>query len=178
MIVDANLLVFAHVTSNRQHDAARDWLEDQLVTAARVGLPWASLLAFVRLVSNPHVVSEPESISDAWSQVDLWLDVDATWTPVPTPPAPQVPAHACLASSGLQANDVPDAHLAALALEQGAALATSDSGFARFDRLRWFRPSGRLTPVGAGEVPVRCRIGQPSSVIEVEHTHQDEGISA
>lgn len=139
MIVDANLLVYAHVASYRQHGVAHDWLEDQLVTAPRVGLPWSSLLAFVRLVSNPRVFTEPESISDAWSQVDMWLDADAAWTPVPTPRHSEF-LRTCLASPGLQANDVPDAHLAALAMEHGVALATSDSGFARFDRLRWFDP--------------------------------------
>jgi uncharacterized protein len=137
--IDASLLVYAHVTSYAQHEAAREWLEKQLVVAPRVGLPWASLLAFVRLVTNPRLFTEPESITDAWAQVAAWLDADPVWTPVPTARHREVMS-ACLAQPGLRANDVPDAHLAALALEHGLRLATSDSGFARFSGLEWFNP--------------------------------------
>lgn len=137
--VDANLLVYAHVTSYRRHEAARDWLEEQFANAPRVGLPWNSLLAFVRLVSNPRVFTEPESIHDAWEQVESWLAAEAAWIPVPTSRHRQT-LRACMATSGLRANDVPDAHLAALSLEHGLSLATSDSGFARFEGLRWFDP--------------------------------------
>jgi len=140
--VDANLLVYAHVASFPQHEAARAWLEDQLETSPRVGLPWSSLLAFVRLVSNPRVFSEPESIPDAWSQVEAWLDADPVWTPPPLDGHRRILGE-CLAASGLRANDVPDAHLAAVAIEHGLRLATTDSGFARFRRLEWFDP---LTP--------------------------------
>jgi len=137
--IDANLLVYAHVTSYAQHDAARTWLEDQLVRAPRVGLPWVSLLAFVRLVTNPRLFTEPESIADAWGQVAAWLDAEPVWTPVPTARHREA-LGGCLAQSGLRANDVPDAHLAALAVEHGLRLATSDSAFARCAGLQWFNP--------------------------------------
>lgn len=137
--LDANLLVYAHVTSYDQHDQARTWLEEQLATVPRVGLPWPSLLAFVRLVTNPRLFMEPESIADAWAQVEAWLDAEAVWTPVPGNRHRQVLA-ACLGRPGLRANDVPDAHLAALTIEHGLKLASSDSGFARFDQLEWFDP--------------------------------------
>lgn len=75
--LDANLLLYAHVTSYGQHDQARAWLEEQFVSLPRVGLPWASLLAFVRLVTNPRLFTEPESIADAWAQVETWLDAEA-----------------------------------------------------------------------------------------------------
>jgi uncharacterized protein len=141
--IDANLLVYAHVASYAQHEAARAWLEEQLVRAPRVGLPWASLLAFVRLVTNPRLFTEPESVSDAWGQVAAWLAADPVWTPVPTARHRDA-LSACLTRPGLCANDVPDAHLAALAVEHGLRLATSDSGFARFSGLEWFNP---LQPV-------------------------------
>ncbi len=137
--IDANLLVYAHVTSYAQHEAARAWLEEQLDAAPRVGLPWASLLAFVRLVTNPRLFTEPESITDAWGQVAAWLDAARVWTPTPTTRHREA-LGACLARPGLRANDVPDAHLAALAVEHGLRLATSDSGFARFPGLEWFNP--------------------------------------
>ncbi|MDP8961433.1 MAG: PIN domain-containing protein [Actinomycetota bacterium] len=137
--LDANLLVYAHVQSYEQHQAARAWLEEQLTVLPRVGLPWTSLLAFVRLVTNPRVFSEPESIADAWGQVEAWLDAEPTWTPVPTSRHRNVLAE-CLEHATIRANDVPDAHLAALAIEHGLRLATSDHGFARFERLNWFDP--------------------------------------
>lgn len=137
--IDANLLVYAHVTSYSQHEAARTWLEDQLLRAPRVALPWASLLAFIRLVTNPRLFTEPESIGNAWAQVTAWLDAGPVWTPAPTARHRDA-LGACLAQPGLRANDVPDAHLAALAIEHGLRLATSDSGFARFSGLQWFNP--------------------------------------
>ena len=143
IVVDANLLVYAHVASYRQHEAARTWLEDRLAAPARVGLPWASLLAFVRLVTNPRVFTEPESVADAWGQVESWLDADAAWTPSPTARHREV-LGTCLTTSGLRANDVPDAHLAALCLEHGVRLATTDRGFARFGELDWFDPVGAV----------------------------------
>lgn len=136
--VDANLLVYAHVQSYEQHHGARAWFEEQLTSLPRVGLPWPSLLGFVRLVTNPRVFSEPESIPDAWAQVEAWLDADSTWTPVPTSRHRDV-LTACLENT-TRANDVPDAHLAALAIEHGLRLATTDHGFARFERLTWFNP--------------------------------------
>ena len=139
--VDANVLVYAHVRSFRQHDAAHAWLEDQLATAPRVALPWASLVAFARLVSNPRVFSEPEPVAQAWDQVEAWLDAEAVWAPSPTSRHREV-LRSCLATPGVRANDVPDADLAALALEHGLALATCDSGFARFPGLTWFDPVG------------------------------------
>ncbi|MDQ3601814.1 MAG: PIN domain-containing protein [Actinomycetota bacterium] len=143
--VDANLLVYAHVTSYPQHDGARQWLEEQLAGSVRVGLPWASLLAFVRLVTNPRLFTEPESVADAWQQVEAWLDAGPVWLPAPTPRHREV-LRGCIRQPGLRANDVPDAHLAALAVEHGLKLATSDRGFARFERLAWFDP---LSPAEA-----------------------------
>lgn len=137
--VDANLLVYAHVTSYPQHEAARSWLEDQLTRAPRVGLPWSSLLAFVRLVTNPRLFTEPESIAEAWGQVASWLTAEPAWTPVPTARHREI-LSSCLTQPGLRANDVPDAHLAAVTVEHGLRLATSDSGFARFPGLEWFNP--------------------------------------
>jgi len=137
--IDANLLVYAHVDSYRQHDAARGWLEDQLAGTPRVGLPLTSLLAFVRLVTNPRLFTEPEPITDAWDQVEAWLDADVSWIPGPTARHREV-LRTCLLTAGVRANDVPDAHLAALTMEHGLTLASSDSGFARFGGLEWFNP--------------------------------------
>ena len=65
ILVDANLLIYAHVNAFAQHQAARDWLDEQLNDISRVGLPWASLLAFLRVVTNPRIFEQPEPIANA-----------------------------------------------------------------------------------------------------------------
>jgi hypothetical protein len=139
ILIDANLLVYAHVRSFPQHDRAREWIDAQMNGAAPVGLPWASLLAFLRLVTNARVFERPEPIADAWRQVLAWLDCETAWIPQPTP------RHAALlgellATSGVHANLVPDAHLATLAIEHRLLLCSADSDFARFPGLRWLNP--------------------------------------
>jgi uncharacterized protein len=66
ILVDANLLVYAHVSTFAQHKAAHAWLDDRLNGSSSVGLSWPSLLAFGRLVSNPRIFTRPESVARAW----------------------------------------------------------------------------------------------------------------
>ena len=75
-LVDANILLYAANRSAPEHEVARDWLDRQLSGTARVGLPWPSLLAFVRLATNPLVLSQPAPIGKAWDQVEEWLGAD------------------------------------------------------------------------------------------------------
>jgi toxin-antitoxin system PIN domain toxin len=141
ILVDANVLVYAHVSSFTQHNRARDWLDQQLNGVAPVGLPWASLLAFLRLVTNPRVFERPEPITDAWRQVLAWLDCETVGIPQPAERHAELLGQ-LLAMPGVQANLVPDAHLAALAIEHGLMLCSTDSDFARFPGLRWLNPLG------------------------------------
>ena len=138
-LVYANFLIYAHVANFGQHHAARAWLDDQLNAITPIGLPWPSLLAFVRLVSNPRVFEHPESIKNAWEQVESWLDAPASWIPLATDRHREVLASLCK-TQGLRANHIPDAHLAALAIEHGLILCTTDTDFARFSDLRWENP--------------------------------------
>lgn len=139
ILVDANILVYSHVNSFAHHDVARRWLDQQLSGSTRVGLPWASLLAFLRLVTNPRVFERPESMSDAWRQVRQWLGCESVWIPQPTAHHADL-LDQILALPGLHANLVPDAHMAALALEHGLMLCSTDGDFARFPKLRWSNP--------------------------------------
>jgi toxin-antitoxin system PIN domain toxin len=104
-----------------------------------VGLPWPSLLAFVRLVSNPRVFERPEPLINAWHQVEAWLDCPPAWIPQPTDRHRAV-LGSLLADGVERANLVPDAHLAALAIEHGLILCSTDGDFARFRPLRWENP--------------------------------------
>jgi toxin-antitoxin system PIN domain toxin len=139
ILIDANLLVYAHVSSLPQHEAARAWLDARLNGAAPVGLPWLSLLSFLRLVSNPRVFEQPEPIQDAWRQVIEWLECSPSWVPMPTERHQEV-LGPLLAHIGGRPNLVPDAHLAALAIEHGLALCSTDADFARFPGVRWENP--------------------------------------
>lgn len=138
-LVDANLLIYAHVADFAQHEAAKTWLDDHLNGITPLGLPWPSLLAFVRLVCNPRVFERPEPLMDAWKQVESWLDCSASWVPLATDRHQEVLAP-LLGTQGLRANHVPDAHLAALAIEHGLILCSTDGDFARFSGLRWENP--------------------------------------
>jgi uncharacterized protein len=146
ILVDANLLIYAHVASSPHHRRAQAWLDEQLGGVARVGLPWMCLLAFLRIVTNPRIYPRAESISDAWQQVVEWLGLETVWIPPPTDRHAQV-LKELLDASGAHGNLVYDAHLAALAIEHGLVLCSADTDFARFPRLRWHDPlTGRKSP--------------------------------
>jgi hypothetical protein len=139
ILVDANLLVYAHVKNMAQHAKAKAWLDAQINSPARVGLPWPSLLGFLRLVINPRVFNEPETLEDAWQRVGDWLDNPNVWIPQPTERHREVLASLLPATAG-RPNLVPDAHLAAVAIEHGLTLCSADGDFGRFPRLRWVNP--------------------------------------
>jgi toxin-antitoxin system PIN domain toxin len=139
ILLDANLLIYAHVESFPQHLRAQAWLDSQLTAGGRVGMPWASLLAFLRIVTNPRIFQRPESMSGAWKQVQDWLGTDGTWTPEPTERHREI-LDGLLAGGGVRANHVPDAHLAAIAIGHGLVLCSSDADFARYPGLRWEDP--------------------------------------
>ena len=139
ILLDANLLIYSHVASFRQHAPAKAWLDAQLAAGGRVGMPWASLLAFLRIVTNPRVFERPEPMADAWRQVQAWLDVDTVWIPEATD-RHRVVVGSLLESAATRANLVPDSHLAAIAIEHGLVLCSTDGDFARFPGLRWENP--------------------------------------
>jgi len=115
------------------------WLDGKLNGAAPVGLPWPSLLAFIRLVSNPRVFERPRSVGTAWKQVEDWLECSPVWIPQPTERHREI-LGPLLITQGSRANMIPDAHLEALAIEHGLILCSTDGDFARFPDLRWQNP--------------------------------------
>ena len=139
ILLDANLLIYAHVESLPQHRAAHEWLDGQLNGVGPVGVPWPSLLAFLRIVTNPRVFEHPESTTEAWAQAAAWLACERVWMPQPGEHHSEVLAR-LLQLPGVHGNLVPDAHLATLALEHGLLLCSTDSDFARFPSLRWQNP--------------------------------------
>jgi toxin-antitoxin system PIN domain toxin len=139
MLVDANILLYAVDERSRGHSAARTWLEDSLNGSRRVGLPWPSLLAFVRIVTHPRALEAPLTPSDAWAYVADWLDAPAAWVPEPGRGYRDILGR-LVCDLDLRGNLVSDAALAALALEHGLAVVSADSDFARFPGLTWLNP--------------------------------------
>ncbi len=144
MIVDANVLLYAVDDQSHFHQTARNWLEDALNGVERVGLPWASLLAFQRIITHPRVTSNPLTPCVAWGYVTDWLDADLAWVPAPGPRHRDILGR-LLMDGDLRGNLVTDAHLAALAVEHGTSICSFDSDFARFADLRWVTPAHPTT---------------------------------
>jgi toxin-antitoxin system PIN domain toxin len=145
ILIDANVLLYAKVKEYSAHQQARHWLEDQLNSGHRVGLPWPTLLAFIRIGTNPKAFTRPLSVSSAWSQVKEWLSVPTVWIPLPTDRHAAI-LEVLLRETEAGANLVPDAHLAALAIEHGLILQSTDGDFARFSQLQWQNPLHKKTP--------------------------------
>jgi toxin-antitoxin system PIN domain toxin len=139
ILVDANLLVYAANRAAPEHERARTWLDAHLNGTVRVGLPWPSLLAFVRIVSNPSILRNPVTPANGWRQVLDWLGCEAAWIPLPGTRHGEV-LGALLEDPLITSRLVPDAHLAALAFEHGLTLCSTDGDFARFRGLKWENP--------------------------------------
>ncbi|MCA1673121.1 MAG: PIN domain-containing protein [Actinobacteria bacterium] len=139
MIVDANVLLFAQDDTSNHHAGCQRWLTDALNGPVRVGLPWPSLLGFLRIRTHPRAYANPLTPDEAWAHVVEWLDAPAAWIPTPTD------RHVVVLGEltqryHLSANMVPDAHLAALAIEYGVSVCSADTDFARFTEVRWVNP--------------------------------------
>jgi toxin-antitoxin system PIN domain toxin len=139
ILVDANLLLYATISDFEQHAAARAWLDARLNAPARVGLPWPTLLAFLRIGTNPRIFPRPMAMSEAWQRVRVWLDLPTVWIPEPTDRHREL-LDAFLTGTAAAAKLVSDAHLAAIAVGHGLVLCSTDGDFARFAPLRWENP--------------------------------------
>jgi hypothetical protein len=142
VIVDANVLLYAVDARSPFHQPARKWVEDALSGPVRVGLPWVSLTAFLRISTHPRASVNPLSPADAWTYVEDWLAAGPTWIPEPTARHADL-LQGLVVDGDLRGNLIPDAHLAALALEHGVGVCSADSDFARFPQLRWVNPVRR-----------------------------------
>lgn len=139
MIIDANILLYARNSADPRHERAAEVVETALNGPRRVGLPWQTLTAFLRIATHPRVFPTPLSPDVAAEQVEQWLAAPAAWVPVPTPRHDEVllPLMRGLRITGPL---VSDAHLAALAMEHGVGIWSTDADFARFTGLVWHDP--------------------------------------
>lgn len=141
ILVDVNLLVYAGLDFAPQHQTATAWLDRQLSGEARVGLPWPCLLGYLRIATSARILKHPAPTDVAWAQVKSWIGSGPAWIPEPTERHAGI-LDGLLAQPGIVGNLIPDAHLAALAIEHGLTLCSTDGDFARFKGLRWVNPLG------------------------------------
>lgn len=141
MLVDANLLLYVVDERAPRHRNALNWFSEALAGDRRVGLPWLSLSAFVRIATNPRALTQALTAAEAWHVVVDWLECENTWIPSPTE------RHAAILGDlivryDLRGNLVTDAQLAALAIEHGLTVFSADTDFARFREVEWVNPLG------------------------------------
>lgn len=139
MLIDANLLLFAVDASAPMHARAKTWLIEQLNGHRQVGIPWESLGAFVRIATHPRASARALTGPQAWEFVKEWLAVPVVWVPGPTERHGEI-LGGLIETHQLTGNLVPDAHLAAIAIQHGLEMCSADTDFARFPEVRWHNP--------------------------------------
>jgi toxin-antitoxin system PIN domain toxin len=139
IVVDVNLLIYAVNQDSPDHHTAKSWLEAAVSGTETVGLPWIVLLAFLRLTTRTGLFQKPLPVDAAFDIVDAWLQQPSVTVPEPTARHLQT-IRDLISPLGTGGNLTSDAHLAALAIEHGAELCSTDNDFGRFSRLRWRNP--------------------------------------
>jgi uncharacterized protein len=138
-LLDLNLLLYAVNRDSPVHARARSFVDAAMSGEETLGLPWLVVLGFLRLSTNARVFPAPLSIAQAIDTVDRWLGRPST---IPVGPGQrhwEILGN-LLRESATTAGLTTDAHLAALAIENGAELCSADRDFARFRGLRWTNP--------------------------------------
>ena len=139
ILIDANLLLYAYNAKDPRHDRARDWVQRQLAGTEPVCLCWPVVNAFIRIGTNPRAFERPMTLDEAIERVTSWLGQPCVRLIVETAEHWDVLAD-LLRRGQATGNLVTDAHLAALAIEHGCELNSTDADFARFPKLRWRNP--------------------------------------
>jgi uncharacterized protein len=139
MLVDANLLLYAYDPAAREHEASRHWLEASLSGTVLVRFSWLTVWTFLRIITNPRVFERPLTMAEAEHHVSSWLAQPVAGILEPGERHWEILRP--LARDGQVSGPlVMDAALAAIAIEHGATLCTTDRDFARFPGLTWINP--------------------------------------
>lgn len=142
IILDANILLYAYDSNSALHKAARRWVEKTFSSDEPVGLSWQTAAAFLRVVTNPKLGSDRFTIEEAVSVVEQWLEQPNVRLLAPGDRHWPI-LRSALVDGQARGPLVTDAQLAALTIEYGGVLHTTDRGFARFPLLRWKNPLQR-----------------------------------
>lgn len=138
-LLDLNILLYAMDESSPRHQAARDWLDETLSGSDTVAFAWHVLVGFVRLSTRSAVFADPLSVDDAFDVIDGWMSQPCVTVVHPTDRHAQV-LRGLLTQLGTAGNLTSDAHLAALAVEHGAQVCSTDTDFRRFPGVRSIDP--------------------------------------
>ena len=139
IVLDANILLYAYDSASSHHSKARAWVERVFSAAAPIGLPWQTVTAFLRIMTNPRLPGERFSTQEAVQVVDRWLEQPNIR--LLAPGDDHWPLFRQMIVEGQASGPlITDAHLAALTIEYGGVLHTTDRNFARFPGLRWTNP--------------------------------------
>jgi len=140
ILCDANVLLYAYDSHSRAHARCRDWLVGALNGSEQIGLPWQTLWAFMRIATNPRAFQRPLTTERACALVDTWLARPQVVVPAPAERYWQI-LQSQLRDGQVSGPLVSDAALAALTIECGATLCTTDRDFRRFDALKLIDPA-------------------------------------
>ena len=139
ILVDANVLLYAEDKLCPQHDKARQWWVSQLSGDSPVCLCWMVITAFIRIGTNRRVFKYPLSLKKAVNRIQSWIDQPCTRLIQPTEQHWQILQDMLIHGQAVD-NLVTDAYIAALAIEHGCVLYSTDSDFSRFPNLKWKNP--------------------------------------
>jgi len=140
IIPDVYILVYAYNKDAKQHAAARRWWEDTLAQPQPVGLPWVTILGFIRISTQRRIIDRPMFARDAIARVRSWLELPNVEIISPGDRHGEI-LFRLIEEMGTAGDLTTNAHLAALAIEHRAQLVSTDTDFARFRGLRWFNPT-------------------------------------
>jgi uncharacterized protein len=139
IVLDANVLLYAYDASSARHGTARAWIEETLSSGVPVGLPWQTAAAFIRISTNPALQGQRFTIEEAACIVEQW--VEQPNVRLLSPGESHWPVFRQMLIQGQAGGPLAtDAALAALTIENGGVLHTTDRDFARFPGLRWNNP--------------------------------------
>jgi uncharacterized protein len=141
ILVDVNVLVYAFRRDVSNHQQYADWLQNLIDSDATFGMVDLILSGFVRIVTHPAIFDPPSTVEHAIRFANQIHDHPRCVSVVPGPRHWDIFTALCR-QTGAKGNLVPDAYLAAIAIESGAEWITADRGFARFPGLRWRHPLG------------------------------------
>ena len=139
IVPDANLLIYAYSSAFPEHARAREWVEDTFSGDALVGLPWQTISAFIRILTNPNLPGERFSTKEIVSIVHEWLELPNLRVLSPGERHWSI-FQQMLLEGQARGPMTTDAQLAALTIEHGGVLHTTDRDFLRFPGLRWVNP--------------------------------------
>lgn len=138
ILLDSNVLLYAYNADSPQHERARNWLEHAFLTEW-IGLPWTTLWSFLRVCTNPRVFPTASDLPGAFRRVRAWLESPSVTVVQPGPHHAEI-LEKLVTEYQASGPLVSDAVLAAMAIEYGAVLASTDNDFRRFPTVRWINP--------------------------------------